>query len=144
MKTQTRLAALAALVALTVSCASTQIARTQQVSVTVHTTLAAVDEAESLLYRSAAVPLWTAEKHRAFSAQLVIALKAGRALNEGARSIPVSTGAKADLATVSNAVNTMTEIVKQTLPPNSPVVVALTAAKDSVLALLPLFLEAHS
>jgi hypothetical protein len=136
-------------VLLSVGCASTSVQRAKQVSVDVHAVLAAVDDAERTLCNPdpgmtvchSAVPAWTTEKHQQFSAQLVQALKAGRALNEGVRITPVSPQAKTDLATVSAALEQLTALAADALPANSTVVIALTAAKDGVLRILPLFLE---
>jgi type II secretory pathway component PulF len=110
--------------------------------VDVHAVLAAVDDAEMTLYQSHSIPSWTAEKHADFSKHLVTALQAGKRLNEGVKAVPVSGQTKADLAAVSAELEAVTSLVKDILPPNSTVVIALTAAKDAVLRLLPLFLEA--
>lgn len=130
------------------ACATSKVAKARQVSVDVHAVLAAVDDAEHALCNAdavgechSAVPAWTTEKHKAFSAQMIKALEAGRALNEGVRSVPVSPQAKADLTTVSAALESLTSLVQGVLPPGSTVSVALTAAKDGVLRILPLFLE---
>jgi type II secretory pathway component PulF len=123
------------------ACATTQVQKARVVSVDVHAVLAAVDDAEQTLYQSKAVPGWTAEKHAEFSKHLVVALKAGRALNEGVKAVPITGQTKADLTAVSAELEAVTALVKDVLPPNSTVVIALTAAKDAILRLLPLFLE---
>jgi hypothetical protein len=122
--------------------------KARTVSVDVHAVLAAVDDAEMALCNKGVdgeckslVPAWTTEKHRDFSAHMVTALKAGRTLNEAVRTLPASQDGKASLAVVSQELETLTAIVKDALPANSTVTVALTAAKDAVLALLPLFLS---
>lgn len=132
----------AALLAILISaCATSQVQKARVVSVDVHAVLAAVDDAEQTLYASKAVPAWTEEKHQEFSKHLIVALKAGRALNEGVKAVPVTGQTKADLTAVSAELEAVTELVKGVLPPNSTVVIALTAAKDAILRLLPLFLE---
>lgn len=141
MRTRRALAPLLLLALVASACATTQIQKARTVSVDVHATLAAVQDAEMALYASKAVPGWTVEKHQAFNQHLVVALKAGRALNEGVRTAPVSSGAKVDLATVSGELETLTGLLAGVLPPGHPVVTAVSAAKDAVLALLPLFLE---
>ncbi len=123
------------------ACATSQVQKARVVSVDVHAVLAAVDDAEQTLYQSKAVPAWTEEKHQEFSKHLIVALKAGRALNEGVKAVPVTGQTKADLTAVSAELEAVTELVKGVLPPNSTVVIALTAAKDAILRLLPLFLE---
>ena len=57
------------------------------------------------------------------------------------KAVPVTGQTKADLTAVSAELEAVTELVKGVLPPNSTVVIALTAAKDAILRLLPLFLE---
>lgn len=130
------------------SCATTQIQKVQQVSVDLHAILAAVDDAEMALCNKqldgsckSVVPAWTTEKHKEFSVHMVLALKAGRAVNEAVRTAPVSTGAKIDLLTVSNELETLTTLIVGVLPPGHAVAIALTAAKDAVLKILPLFLQ---
>src|SRR5574341_621902 len=99
------------------ACASSQIQKARTVSVDVHAALAAVQDAEAALYTSGAIPAWTAEKHRAFNAELVVALKAGRALNEGVRYTPMAETAKADLVTVSTELGRLTDLLVGVLPP---------------------------
>ncbi len=130
------------------ACATSQVNKAKQVSVDVHAVLAAIDDAEMALCNKqvdntckSVVPQWTTEKHAEFSKHMVIALKAGLALNEGVRTVPVSSGAKVDLTTVSAELEILTDLVKSVLPPSSTVVIALTAAKDAILAILPLFLQ---
>lgn len=153
------LAALVVLAAFTVACATTQIERARQVSVNVHTALAVVDDAEMAFSQSNALPAWNADpfsgdprctppstepcrtRHQVFSEHMKTALKAGLALNQGVRLAPVAPEAKADLATVSSALESLTAVVAGVLPPNSTITVTLTAAKDAVLKILPLFLE---
>jgi hypothetical protein len=129
-------------------CASTQIQKVQQVSVDLHAILAAVDDAEMALCNKqidgtckSVVPAWTTDKHKEFSTHMVLALKAGRAVNEAVRTAPVSTGAKIDLLTVSSELETLTSLIVGVLPPGHAVAIALTAAKDAVLKILPLFLQ---
>jgi len=140
LRIRRNLAPIFALLLLT-ACATSQVQKARVVSVDVHAVLAAVDDAEQTLYQSKAVPAWTEEKHQEFSKHLIVALKAGRALNEGVKAVPVTGQTKADLTAVSAELEAVTELVKGVLPPNSTVVIALTAAKDAVLRLLPLFLE---
>jgi len=130
------------------ACATSQAQKARQVSVDVHAVLAAVDDAEDALCNAdgagechSAVPAWTTAKHKAFSAAFVKVLQSGRALNEGVRSTPVSPQAKADLATISAGLETVTALVTGVLPPTHTVSIALVAAKDGVLRVLPLFLE---
>lgn len=130
------------------ACATTKVQKARSVSVDVHAVLAAVDDAEAALCNAdaqgechSAVPAWTTAKHKEFGAALIKALEAGRSLNEGVRSVPVSPESKADLATVSATLETLTGLVQGTLPPTSTVSVALAAAKDGVLRVLPIFLE---
>ena len=140
LRMRRNLAPIFALLLLT-ACATSQVQKARVVSVDVHAVLAAVDDAEQTLYTSKAVPAWTEAKHQEFSKHLIVALKAGRALNEGVKAVPVTGQTKADLTAVSAELEAVTELVKGVLPPNSTVVIALTAAKDAVLRLLPLFLE---
>jgi len=140
LRIRRNLAPIFALLLLT-ACATSQVQKARVVSVDVHAVLAAVDDAEQTLYQSKAVPAWTEEKHQEFSKHLIVALKAGRALNEGVKAVPVTGQTKADLTAVSAELEAVTELVKGVLPPNSTVVIALTAAKDAILRLLPLFLE---
>ena len=140
LRMRRNLAPIFALLLLT-ACATSQVQKARVVSVDVHAVLAAVDDAEQTLYQSKAVPAWTEEKHQEFSKHLIVALKAGRALNEGVKAVPVTGQTKADLTAVSAELEAVTELVKGVLPPNSTVVIALTAAKDAILRLLPLFLE---
>jgi hypothetical protein len=140
LRMRRNLAPIFALLLLT-ACATSQVQKARVVSVDVHAVLAAVDDAEQTLYTSKAVPAWTEEKHQEFSKHLIVALKAGRALNEGVKAVPVTGQTKADLTAVSAELEAVTELVKGVLPPNSTVVIALTAAKDAILRLLPLFLE---
>ncbi len=125
----------------TAACATTQVQRSQQVSVDVHAALAAIQDSETVLNDSHAVAAWTPEKHRQFNAALVPALQAGRALNEGVRAIPVAPNAKADLATVSEALTKLDAIVAGSLPADHKVALAIHAATQAVLQLLPLFLQ---
>ena len=141
MRTVRRLSPALVAVLLLMACASAGVQKARIVSVDVHAVLAAVDDAEQTLYQSKAVPAWTEEKHQEFSKHLIVALKAGRALNEGVKAVPVTGQTKADLTAVSAELEAVTELVKGVLPPNSTVVIALTAAKDAILRLLPLFLE---
>ena len=122
-------------------CASTPVQRAQHVSVDVHATLAAVQDAEAALYSSGATPAWTGDKHRDFNKHLAIALRAGRALNEAVRSAPVAPAAKVDLATVSQEVAILSDLLAGVLPPDSGVARAIATAKDAILAVLPVFLE---
>lgn len=140
MRTKIRLPLVVALALTLAACATTQIQKARQVSIDVHASLATVQDLEAALYASG-WPQWTPEKHRAFNVQLVIALKAGRALNEAVRYTPVSGEAKADLVTLSNALEAMTAIVVDALPPGHRLVAAITTAKDLVLSILPLILE---
>jgi hypothetical protein len=133
---------------ISIGCATTQVQKSRHVSVDVHAVLAAVDDAEMALCNKGVdgeckslLPAWTTEKHRDFSAHMVVALKAGRAVNEAVRTLPTAPDGKANLAIVSAELENLTAIVKDALPANSTVTVALTAAKDAVLALLPLFLS---
>lgn len=139
-----RRSSLAALVLLSVflaSCATTQVQRARQVSVSVHATLAAVDDAESALFKSGAVPAWTEDKHKAFSARLIVALKAGKSLNEAVRVVPLTGQAKADLQIVSTELRVLSEFVESVLPPDNKVRITLGKAMEAVLAVLPIFLE---
>jgi hypothetical protein len=126
------------------ACATTQVQTARKVSVDIHATLAAVQDAEAALYASGVVPAWTAEKHRAFNAQLVIALKAGRAFNEAVRMAPEAPAAQANLATISTQVAQLAAILVDVLPPGHPVAVAVAKAKDAILALLPIVLPGAS
>jgi hypothetical protein len=146
--TRRSLAPILAALFLFAACATTQVQKARIVSVDVHAVLAAVDDAEMTLCNKqpdntckSSVPAWTTEKHVEFSKHLVTALKAGRALNEGVKAVPITGQTKADLTAVSAELEAVTGLVKDILPPNSTVVIALTAAKDAVLRLLPLFLE---
>lgn len=143
MQTTRKLTIIAALaaVALTAACAARTAERGRQVSVNVHTVLATLDDGERALYESGAVPAWTAEKHQEFSKRLVVALKAGKALNESVRLVPVTGQAKADLATVSAELGVLTSLVEGVLPPDHPVRLTLGKATQVVLEVLPLFLE---
>lgn len=140
-----RVSAIAAMVIIvamfTAACASSPVQKAQQVSVDVHAALAAIQDAETVLNDTHAVAAWTPEKHRQFNAALVPALQAGRALNEGVRVIPVSPAAKADLATVSDTLTKLDAIVADTLPADHKVALAIHAATQAVLQLLPLFLQ---
>jgi hypothetical protein len=138
---RTRLSIVAVSLCLLVACATSQVQKARTGSVDVHSVLAAVDDAERSIYTSHTVPQWTDAKHQQFSQHLIVALKAGKALNEGVRSVPVSDGAKVNLATVSTELGTLTDLIVGVLPPDSKVAVSITAAKDAVLRLLPLFLE---
>ena len=139
MRTRRTLPVLAALLFIA-ACATSQVQKARVVSVDVHAVLAAVDDAEMTLYQSHSVPGWTDAKHAEFSKHMVVALKAGKALNEGVKAVPIGGQTKADLTAVSAELEAVTGLVKDILPPNSTVVIALTAAKDAVLRLLPLFL----
>ena len=141
MRQRVQLSGVVLIAVLMAACATSQIQKARQVSVDVHSVLAAVDDAERAIYTSHTVPAWTDAKHAEFSQHLVVALKAGKALNEGVRSAPVSDGAKVSLTTVSTELGTLTGLITGALPPDSKVTLAITAAKDAVLRLLPLFLE---
>lgn len=136
------------LIAFTAACAARTAERARSVSVNVHAALAAADDAEMTLCNpqpdktcQSILPAWTTEKHRAFSARMIVALKAGKALNEGVRVVPVTGQAKADLATVSAELGVLTELVEGVLPPESAVRQKIGKATTAVLQLLPLFLE---
>lgn len=132
----------------TVGCASAPAQKARTVSVNVHTTLAAVDDVERALCNpqpdrscQSAVAAWTTAKHQEFSKHLIIALQAGKSLNEGVRVVPVGGTAKADLALVSAELNVLSGLVEDVLPPTNPVRIYLGKAITALLQILPIFLE---
>jgi hypothetical protein len=138
MRTRRSFVPIVAALFLVSACASTQVKRARVVSVDVHAVLAAVDDAEMTLCNKqpdntckSSVPGWTTEKHQEFS----------KRLNEGVKAIPITGQTKADLTAISAEIEAVTALVKDVLPANSTVVISLTAAKDAILRLLPLFLE---
>jgi type II secretory pathway component PulF len=148
MRTRRSFVPILAALFLVAACASTQVKRARVVSVDVHAVLAAVDDAEMTLCNKqpdntckSSVPGWTTEKHVEFSKHLVTALQAGKRLNEGVKAIPITGQTKADMTAISAEIEAVTALVKDVLPANSTVVISLTAAKDAILRLLPLFLE---
>lgn len=141
MRSTARLSLACLALALLAACATTQVQKARQVSVDVHATLAAIQDAENQLYASQSVPQWTPEKHQQFNAALVVALKAGRAFNEGVRTAP-DAAAGTNLAVVSGQIQQLSQIVQDTLPLSSPVVAAINIAKDAVLQVLPIFFPA--
>jgi hypothetical protein len=143
-----KLPLLLSLALLVSSCASTPLQKAQQGSVNLHEVLAAVQDAELALCAKgtdgechSAVPAWTTAKHREFNSHLVVALKAGKAVNEAVRTAPVSPADKLNLSTVSNEVGVLAGLVTGVLPPDSPTAKTISGAKDAILALLPLFLS---
>ena len=139
---------MAVLAQLVVMRASTAIQRGQQASVNLHAVLAAVQDSEMALCNKgtdgqchSALPSWTTEKHREFNTHLVVALKAGKAVNEAVRTAPVSPADKLNLTTVANEVTALTDLVTGVLPLDSPTAKTIAGAKDAILALLPLFLS---
>ena len=156
---RTRLSIVALSLCLLVACATSQVQKARTVSVDVHSVLAAVDDSERAFSASSLAGSWNTApyagdpqckapstlpcrtRHQYFGVVMIDALKAGKALNEGVRSVPVSDGAKVNLATVSTELGTLTDLIVGVLPPDSKVAVSITAAKDAVLRLLPLFLE---
>ncbi len=130
------------------SCASTPVQKAQQGSVNLHDVLAAVQDAELALCAKgsdgechSAIPQWTTAKHREFNTHLVVALKAGKAVNEAVRTAPVSPADKLNLSTVSNEVKALSDLIVGVLPPDSTTAKTIEGAKDAVLIILPIFLS---
>lgn len=142
MKTIRRLsvAAIVAALLVNVACAAKTAKQARTVSVNVHAILATVDDAERTLYQSGAVPAWTAEKHQQFSEHLVIALKAGKALNQSVRVVPLDGQARVDLSTVSAELSVLASLVEGVLPDGHPVRVALNKAALAALELIPIII----
>ena len=144
-----RLSALVPLIALTLAaCASTPLQKAQHASVDLHAVLAAVQDAETALCAKgadgechSAIAAWTTAKHREFNSHLVVALKAGKAVNEAVRTAPVSPADKLNLSTVSNEVQALAGLIVGVLPADSPTAKTIDGAKDAILVILPLFLS---
>jgi hypothetical protein len=130
------------------SCASSQIQRARQVDVDVHAAIAALDDAEMALCNPdaqkqchSAIPAYTTAIHSQANAHILTMLKAGQALNDAVIAAPVAPAAKVNLATVSDEVRQLNDLLKPVLPAGSNLLKAVDTVTQDILALLPLFLK---
>ena len=70
----------------------------------------------------------------------VVALKAGKALNESVRVVPLDGQARVDLSTVSAELSVLASLVEGVLPADHPVRVALNKAALAALELIPIII----
>lgn len=142
-----------ALVALVVplssaGCATSQLQRARQVENTVYASVTALDDAEWALCNPDAqkvchstVAKYTTEVHLQANGHILTMLKAAKALNGAVIAAPVPPAAKLNLATVSDEIHTLNELLKPVLPADSNVLSAVDTVTQDVLALLPIFLK---
>ena len=136
------------LVGFMAGCASSQIQRARGVDKSVHAAVTALDDAEWALcnpdaqkHCHSAVAAYTTAVHLQANEHIKTMLKAANALNEAVVTAPVPTGAKVSLATVSDEVRALSDLLKPVLPADSKVLSAIDTVTQDILALLPIFLK---
>lgn len=141
MKTRIRSIAAFVILAAAVACTGNQFLNAGKVSIDLYTGLAAIQDAENALYASNN-PKWDLDKHQRFNAEMGKALRAGRAFNKAVLALPMTPDQKLDFTTVSTALSAANAIFRESgLGGDTPVGLAISAAIDGVLKVLPHFLK---